>query len=55
MLPFMGSIVLFVFVDIIKYILKSFINGRRREEKVWFIFSTRVLRAPLIYLLQSFE
>lgn len=31
------------FVDIIKYILKSFINGGRRKQNVWFIFSTRVL------------
>lgn len=49
MLSFMGSIVPSVFVDIIKYILKSFINGGRREENVWFIISTRVLRASLIY------
>lgn len=48
MLPFMGSIVPSVFVNIIKYILKSFINGGRREENVWFIFSTRVLRSSLI-------
>lgn len=48
MLPLYGSsIVLRAFVDIIKYILKSFINGGRRKEKVWFIFSTRVLRARL--------
>lgn len=49
MLPLYGSsIVLRTFVDIIKYILKSFINGGRRKENVWFIFSTRVLDVSLI-------
>lgn len=49
MLPLYGSsIVLRTFVDIIKYILKSFINGGRRKENVWFIFSTRVLDVRLI-------
>lgn len=49
MLPLYGSsIVLPTFVDIIKYILKSFINGGRRKENVWFIFSTRVLDVGLI-------
>lgn len=43
-----SSIVLPTFVDIIKYILKSFINGGRRKENVWFIFSTRVLDVGLI-------
>lgn len=49
MLPLYGSsIVLHTFVDIIKYILKSFINGGRRKENVWFIFSTRVPRVRVI-------
>lgn len=43
-----SSIVLCIFVDIIKYILKSFINGGRRKGNVWFIFSTRVLDDVLV-------